>query len=370
MDNFFPYAQFGGCVTFFVLSAMLVLSRTHNTKHKHIYRRSRFMLIMSQVILALQFLIQFNMGWRESDPEVAVLCNMILFPLTGMLMMWSLFFIFNMGEVSHKAIFWSMWIYLAITGMLLIAYWNRNILFPAECLAAIFYTMMFGVIGYNIYKDFQNVRRGMDNYFSQDTTSHTEWLGGTIMALVFVALFVPFAVLSNSIFLKFVTLANFCTIFFYVNRFIYYGYDIQMIIERHFEMAEADILPAEEPKKSHHGVENALNAWVEKKAFTEPEITIEDLVKQTGFRRSTLATYINNTLGMSFRSWLNSIRINEAKRIMTENPEYSHETIAELSGFSSRTYFLKVFKDKEGITPGDWLDKELKSSVKGESKAQ
>lgn len=370
-DNFFPYAQFGGCVTFSLLSAMLIFSRTYKTKHKSIHKRARTILTFSQVILAVQFFLQFSYGWRQTDPEKAIICNMVFFPLAGLCMIFSLLFMFTKGHINHKAFFWSSWTYIAMIALLIYAYLNPNILYPVECFGAIVYTILFVALGLYVDREFKSVRTRMDNYFSQDTTSHVQWMARTIVAVVGLVICVPFAVLSNSAFLKCITLLNFVAIFFYVNRFIYYSYDIQMMIDRYFEVIEADTQPEHPASENsitatHEGspIGTILEIWLEKKAYIEPEITIEDLVKQTGLRRTALANYLNMNLGLSFRSWLNCQRIDEAKKIMTEHPDYSHETIAELSGFSSRTYFLKVFKDKEGIPPGDWMEKQLASANK------
>jgi len=324
------------------------------------------MLILSQLFLALHFFIQFNTGWRHSDPDKAIMLNMILFPLSGLLMLFSLLFMFTKGAINNKVVFWCAWTYFVCLAVLLYSYTNPTILYPIECIGSVAYTILFTVVGLYVRQQFKDVRVRMDNYFSHDTTSHTDWMATSIAFMIGLVLCVPFAILSNNGFLKCVTLLNFVTIFFYVNRFIYYGYDIQMMIERYFEIVEADTIRDDfelneaDCTQTSQGIETAIAHWIEKKCFTEPELTIDDVVKQTGFRRASLTNYINNILGLSFRAWLNSLRITEAKQILRENPDYSHETVADLAGFSSRTYFLKVFKDKEGMPPGDWLETQLK----------
>jgi len=362
MDKFFPYAQFGGCVAFFLISAMLIFSRTFDSRHKQIYKRARLMLILSQLALAFHFLIQFNTGWRSTDPEKAILCNMVFFPISGILMMFSLLFMFTKGEINNKVVFWCIWTYVTITSVLIYAYINREILYSVECTLSTIYIVLFTILALYIRNQFKDVRTRMDNYFSQDTTTHTDWMATTIACMVVFILCVPFAILTNSGFLKCITLLNFAAIIFFVNRFIYYGYDIQKMIDRYFEMIEADTISESIPyneiqntQKGNKALENAILNWVEKKRYTEPELTINDLVKQTGYRRTVLTNYLNCHLNHTFRSWLNELRIEEAKKIMIEHPDYSHESIADLTGFSSRTYFLKVFKDKEGLPPGDWL---------------
>lgn len=359
MDKFFLYIQFGGCVAFALLTAMLAMSRTFESKRSYIYKRARWMLILSQALLAIHFWIQFYTGWREIDPTKAIMLNMIFFPLSGMLMLFSLSYMFTKGEISHRIIYWSSWTYIATIVTLLYGYRHSNILYMIETINAIAYTAIFTAIAYYTNKEFKNIKSRLDNYFSKDTTTQTDWLAGEIITLTVFMTCVPFAVLSNSMFLKCITLLNFATIIFYINRFIYYTYDVQKLIDLYFEVIEADTNAEEDKVTSPNpAVETAIKNWIEKKRFTNPELTIEDLVKETSFNRSSLTNYINGVFGQSFRSWLNSLRISEAKAIMIKNPEYSHETVADMTGFSSRTYFIKVFKDKEGLPPVEWMEKQ------------
>lgn len=356
MDKFFPYIQFGGSVSFCILAAMLIFSRTFESKHKQIYKRARLMLIMSQMILAIHFMIQFNTGWRNIDPSKAIMCNMVLFPLAGIFMLYSLLFMFTKGKIDGRVSFWCGWTYVSILAILIYALYDGHILYIAEYVGAVAYTILFGGLGIYVHLEFKSIRSRMDNYFSQDAASPTNWMSKSIVLMMIILTCVPFAILSNSGFLKVITIMNYVTIFFYVNRFIYYGYDIQMMIDRYFEIIEADTIAEEtETQSNTTSIGTILEEWTKKKAYTNPEITIEDLVQQTGLRRTALTHYLNGTLNLSFRSWLNSLRIEDAKLIMTQHPEYSHETVADQCGFSSRTYFLKVFKDKEGKTPGDWV---------------
>ena len=58
---------------------------------------------------------------------------------------------------------------------------------------------------------------------------------------------------------------------------------------------------------------------------------------------------------MSFSSWISSLRIEEAKRIMANDPQQKLIDVAYNSGFSSLAYFSSVFVKAEGISPSAWL---------------
>jgi len=52
---------------------------------------------------------------------------------------------------------------------------------------------------------------------------------------------------------------------------------------------------------------------------------------------------------------MTSLRIDEAKRILTEKPDWSNEAVAQHCGFSDRSYFQKKFKEFTGMTPADYI---------------
>ena len=51
---------------------------------------------------------------------------------------------------------------------------------------------------------------------------------------------------------------------------------------------------------------------------------------------------------------MNSLRIDEAKRVMREHPEWNNEAIAQHCGFCDRSYFLRKFKEATGMSPNEY----------------
>ena len=57
----------------------------------------------------------------------------------------------------------------------------------------------------------------------------------------------------------------------------------------------------------------------------------------------------------SFSRWMAVVRVDEAKRVLTDHPDWSSETVADYCGFNSREYFQRLFKEQEGMTPTQFL---------------
>lgn len=111
----------------------------------------------------------------------------------------------------------------------------------------------------------------------------------------------------------------------------------------------------EEPDPLNAAYRAALEEWIEKeKPYCNPDFQLQDLRQVLPMNRTYLSQFINTKYGCSFYHWVNSLRIEEAKRLMTEQPELKMQDIAERCGFSSRSVFSKIFTRETGINPREW----------------
>ena len=106
-------------------------------------------------------------------------------------------------------------------------------------------------------------------------------------------------------------------------------------------------------------LEKRLQAWVKEKVFLKQQFSIDDLAVALGTNANSLSGLINEKYRTNFSAWISSLRIAEAKRLMIEKPELKMENIAYSVGFSSASYFSKVFSLQEGISPAVWRKKNL-----------
>lgn len=65
---------------------------------------------------------------------------------------------------------------------------------------------------------------------------------------------------------------------------------------------------------------------------------------------------IKKYTGMSLLEYGQTIFLKEAEQLLTKTERKISEIIKEL-GFSNRTYFYRIFKERYGITPNEYRDK-------------
>lgn len=98
-----------------------------------------------------------------------------------------------------------------------------------------------------------------------------------------------------------------------------------------------------------------LDEWMEKeKPYLNKDFRLIDLMQVLPMNRTYLSQFIMAEYGCNFYQFVAKYRIEEAKRLMRENPGLKIQDIAERSGFSSPVVFSRTFVRETGVTPSEW----------------
>lgn len=216
----------------------------------------------------------------------------------------------------------------------------------------------------------------LTNYFSNDQRHFLKWLNITHWLLYILFAFAVISTTSGAIInwlLQFYIVA--VNIYITINFISYareYG-NLQLASERGIHTDENKCPSALDTKKEENAIAAGnsyknkrkedfrnilrprLALWLKEKAYTQEQFTIEELASRLHTNKTYLSTFINEEYGMSFSSWISSLRIEEAKRIMANDPQQKLIDVAYKAGFSSLAYFSSVFAKSEGISPSAWL---------------
>jgi len=98
------------------------------------------------------------------------------------------------------------------------------------------------------------------------------------------------------------------------------------------------------------------NSDVIKKAFAyishhySHNLTLDEVAAEVHLNPAYFSTIFKESSGSSFKEYLNMVRIEESKRLLS-NSDYSIIDIAVATGFEDQSYFSKVFKKYTGLTP-------------------
>lgn len=82
-------------------------------------------------------------------------------------------------------------------------------------------------------------------------------------------------------------------------------------------------------------------------------ITQEEVSRKLEITPEYLSTLFNREMGINFSLFLKQFRISHAKRLLKGTNMKIYE-IAEAVGYSDAKYFARVFKEEQGISPGEY----------------
>lgn len=86
--------------------------------------------------------------------------------------------------------------------------------------------------------------------------------------------------------------------------------------------------------------------------FREPDMELNLVARSIGISPAYLSRLMKQELGMSFKDFLTSLRINEAIVLM-RSTGCSINEIADMVGYKSQHYFSTAFKNSMGISPSE-----------------
>jgi AraC-like DNA-binding protein len=107
--------------------------------------------------------------------------------------------------------------------------------------------------------------------------------------------------------------------------------------------------------------ENLLELFTVKEIYKNPELKITHLSEMLHTNRTYISKHINTEFSCTFSDFVNRYRVEEAKRLLSSDSSkiFSLNYISEKSGFGSMGSFMRVFRDSQGITPGQYRDQQL-----------
>ena len=196
-----------------------------------------------------------------------------------------------------------------------------------------------------------------DNYSDIDNIDlHWLWRAVAIMLVCFACWIYEYLYISFAV-----------DLFYYISICIFwsvicYYTDRQKIIDRKAAESIASGKPAAETDggknadaQEYHFADALLRLENNGYFCRTPSLTLNALAAELHTNRTTLSQYINTVCGCSFYDYVNSIRLNHAKKLLADRDcRLTQEEIAEHSGFNSISTFRRAFAKQYGVSPAEY----------------
>lgn len=94
--------------------------------------------------------------------------------------------------------------------------------------------------------------------------------------------------------------------------------------------------------------------------YADPDISLEMVAKHVYVHPSYVSHIFSDQFGVGFREYINSLRVKHAKALLRTTNRPIGE-ICRLIGYSDHSYFNKVFRTREGMTPSAYRSQAAQS---------
>jgi AraC-like DNA-binding protein len=94
------------------------------------------------------------------------------------------------------------------------------------------------------------------------------------------------------------------------------------------------------------GIEDIITEWTQRedKPYVKESLTLLDVAEDTKLSPRLLSEFLNKYYKVNFCTWINTLRVEEVKRLLIERPSLSLAEISMMVGFSDPASLSKIFK--------------------------
>lgn len=132
------------------------------------------------------------------------------------------------------------------------------------------------------------------------------------------------------------------------------------ILEENFEWYQ-DYQPIQkifQILKKAKQVEDFICKLKSEELFTNENFNLKAVLKTFDINEKEFKTYITTNYNLNVNDYLNNLHLNKfIELVKQENTEkYDITGLSRLAGFKSRATFYRVFKEKMGVTPKQYME--------------
>ena len=368
MDSLF-LLQFA-CFIFMLINAFFVaLSHLHVRWESKRYERSRWMIVVALIGLAIQYAVQMVFGFRAADDSLGAIVNILIYTPCFSLISMGIYNIETTNSNLRKMILMCSGIYAAIIVVFCVGISLHHSLYIREGLylmLSLFCVSVFYCI-YMIIQEMIRRKNMLETMAATDLLPYVRYSRASVIILWLAVLAMPVAIFSTTL-LYIVGPAVLLALLFFNLTFIALG-NSYIPTEELLDKEEENQRSGEENQRNEEEkhlqqlseerrnfIQNSLDQWCMDLGYKDCNVNMLTLSRTLCISKNELSLFFDQCLHSNFRIWLSEIRLNAAKKMMLEYPDYSNDIISAECGFSCRTHLYRIFKTKEDCSPTEWRD--------------
>ena len=363
------------CFIFMLINAFIVaVSYLHVRWENRRYERSRWMIVVALLGLAIQYVIQMGFGFRAADDSLGAVVNILVYTPCFSLISMGIYNIETTRSNLRKMILMCCGIYAAIIVVFYVGTSLHHSLYIREGLYIMLALFCVSVI-YCISMIIQEMIRRknmLETMAATDMLPYVRYSRASVVILWLAVLAMPVAIFSTTL-LYIVGPAVLLALLFFNLTFIALGSSYipteELLDKEEENQRSGEKKPLQQLSEERRNfIQNSLDQWCMDLGYKDCNVNMLTLSRTLCISKDELSVFFDQYLKTTFRIWLGDIRFNAAKKMMFEFPDYSNDIISAECGFSARTYLYRIFKSKEGCTPTEWREEQVANAAPDDEK--
>ena len=363
------------CFIFMLINAFFVaLSHLHVRWENKRYERSRWMIVVALIGLAIQYAVQMIFGFRAMHDNLGAVINILIYTPCFSLISIGIYNIETIRTNLRKMILICSGIYAAIIVVFCVGICLHHSLYIREGLYLML-TLFCVSVFYCIYMIIQEMIRRknmLETMAATDLLPYVKYSRASVIILWLAVLAMPVAIFSTTL-LYIVGPAVLLALLFFNLTFIALGSSYipteELLDKEEENQRSGEKKPLQQLSEERRNfIQNSLDQWCMDLGYKDCNVNMLTLSRTLCIYKDELSVFFDQYLKTTFRIWLGDIRFNAAKKMMFEFPDYSNDIISAECGFSARTYLYRIFKSKEGCTPTEWREEQVANAAPDDKK--
>lgn len=385
MDSLYLF-QFA-CLNFMVINALVIgITHYYARWRNRRYEQSRWMLFTAFTVLAVQYFVQMRYGFRAAGDYKGAAVNLLFYTPSFTFIAMS---IYNLGGGTHsrrKLLYWICGITNAAIFTIYGFHYYLSHSLPLGRWLYVIEVLYVSMVFYSIYLiriEMKKRKEILNTMVATDLMPYFRYAHTSFIYLFIASVIIPFAILYTPV-LYVVGPVILATLLFLTISFVMVGAayvpteELLTAEEEEEDEEEEEENDDDDEKNDDEGekedeededreteklnrrwleIQSSLDQWCDNHGYKDTAVNMPTLSNTLDIPRHELTQFFAEYRNTTFRIWLSEIRLNAAKKMMQDYPDYSNDIISSECGFSSRSYLYKIFKEKEGCTPNLWRSK-------------
>lgn len=366
---FLDYLTAAALALYIFMGANLILAKTPKRDLYIPYKTSKLLVGIAFLLIGLNIAVLWlgqTAQWQEHFIIVSDILNDYIIYILLTIASINLFKHDYLNKTTIRRQATGLLVIIAISALSILVTPNSRWM-PQRIGTAWLFGYMIWFIGY-FHNVIEQTRNKMAYYHNHELTRYMRWvIRSVVLWIVFglVSTFISLAPTWGKVIFRIYGIAINSYIYASLrNYLIHYETVEQAIMEVRRQYSNRQKRPRNRIQEARDKkIEQGVQVWLQMNGFTQTGITIDQLALQIGTNRSYLSYYINQTYATKFNDWLNQLRLEHAKNTLRTNKSLSMEEVALRSGFSSGSYFTKIFVKSTGKPPMKWKEHDAKSHI-------